>query len=53
MCSVILVLETTEVMFNGHTVQRIYSSTDRKKHADKLFNKHTVQGIYEKILALV
>ena len=39
----LIVLETTEILFNGHTDQRICSSTDRKKHADKLFNKHTVQ----------
>ena len=45
-CSVILVLETNEILFNGHTVQQIYSSTDRKKYADKLFNKHTVQQTY-------
>ena len=43
---VILVFETTETLFKEHTVQRIYSSTDRKKNADKLFNKHSVQRIY-------
>ena len=48
MCFVILVSETTEILFNGPTDKRIYSSADRKKHADKLFNKHNVKGITDK-----
>ena len=48
MCSVfvILVLETTKTLFNGHMVQRTEKSMRINCSTNILFNRHNVERIY-------